>query len=100
MTDREIARLFRAQFWGRMTRDEFVDALMADGVKPERLKRLSSGYPVSRKEGSGLIAKWAPETARLRLQLMPASYLELEKIASFAFDDYISGRDVAHDEER
>jgi deoxycytidylate deaminase len=60
------------------------------GVGPRRFfdlfsVRLGSGYPLSRKDRSGHVIEWKPEQARLRLQMLPVSYLDLELIASNMF---------------
>ncbi|QDV34971.1 anti-phage dCTP deaminase [Tautonia plasticadhaerens] len=65
------------------------------GVGPRRFfdlfsMGLSSGYPVVRKDKrTGKVIDWKPETARLRLQLMPLSYLQLETLAGSLFTDFL-----------
>jgi deoxycytidylate deaminase len=69
------------------------------GVGPRRFfdlfsMGLSSGYPVVRKEKrTGNVIEWKPENARLRLQLMPLSYLQLETLAGSLFDDFLLQRE-------
>ena len=61
------------------------------GVGPRRFFdlfsiRLGSGYPLERKDASGRVMGWRPEHGRLRLQMLPASYLDLEFIAGDMFN--------------
>jgi cytidine deaminase len=61
------------------------------GVGPRRFfdlfsVRLGSGYTVKRKNRvTGLTVEWKPENGRLRLQMLPVSYLDLELLASDMF---------------
>jgi deoxycytidylate deaminase len=60
------------------------------GVGPRRFfdlfsVRLGSGYNLRRKDASGRVRDWKPEQGRLRLQMLPVSYLELELLASDMF---------------
>jgi deoxycytidylate deaminase len=60
------------------------------GVGPRRFfdlfsMRLGSGYPLMRKDGNGRALVWQPEQGRLRLQMLPVSYLDLELLASDMF---------------
>lgn len=66
------------------------------GVGPRRFfdlfsNRLGSGYALKRKDAAGRKLKWRPEQGRLRLQMLPASYLDLELVAS---DMYNEAREV------
>jgi deoxycytidylate deaminase len=61
------------------------------GIGPRRFfdlfsVRLGSGYPVRRKDEEGHAVEWKPEGSRLRIQMLPASYLELELLASSRFN--------------
>lgn len=61
------------------------------GVGPRRFfdlfsMRLGSGYALKRKDSTGHIIQWNAEAARLRLQMLPVSYLDLELIASAMFN--------------
>ncbi len=61
------------------------------GVGPRRFfdlfsLRLGSGRRLNRKNLDGAALKWRPENGTLRLQMLPASYLDLELIASNMFD--------------
>lgn len=64
------------------------------GIGPRRFfdlfsMNLSSGYPIIRKQGEGQAKNWQPKTARLRLQMLPSTYLHLEKQAASFFNDKI-----------
>jgi len=71
---------------GRVRFEPFV------GVGPRRFfdlfsVRLGSGYTVKRKKrDDGSKLDWKPENGRLRLQMLPASYLDLEYVASDMFN--------------
>jgi deoxycytidylate deaminase len=61
------------------------------GVGPRRFfdlfsVRLGSGYPLKRKDADGNALEWKPEHGRLRLQMLPVSYLDLELVASDMFN--------------
>jgi deoxycytidylate deaminase len=61
------------------------------GVGPRRFfdlfsMKLGSGYPLKRKDGAGAVIDWKAELIRLRLQMLPASYLDLELVASGMFE--------------
>ena len=61
------------------------------GIGPRRFfdlfsARLGSGYTLKRKDVAGKKLEWKPEQGRLRLQMLPASYLDLEFIASDMFN--------------
>jgi len=67
------------------------------GVGPRRFfdlfsMKLSSGYPVQRKREDGHTLEWKPETSRLRLQLLPLSYLRLEPMAAEIFAEFLESR--------
>lgn len=47
---------------------------------------LSSGYPLKRKDNDGNIINWKPEKAKLRIQMLPCSYLDIETLASARFE--------------
>ena len=70
---------------GNQTKVEFVPFV---GIGPRRFidlfsMRSGSGYPVRRKENDGKTLKWKQEdNGRLRTQLPPYSYIDLESIAS------------------
>jgi hypothetical protein len=60
------------------------------GVGPRRFfdlfsTQLGSGYPIRRKDESGRLMEWKPEKSRLRLQMLPVSYLDLEILANHMF---------------
>ena len=63
------------------------------GVGPRRFFdlfsiRLGSGYSVDRKNReTGKVLDWKSDLIRLRLQMRPASYLDLELIASELFNE-------------
>lgn len=53
---------------------------------------LGSGIPIRRKDDeTGETLKWEPKNARLRLQMRPSSYLDLESAASYIFEDFMKG---------
>jgi deoxycytidylate deaminase len=69
---------------------EFVTFEPFMGVGPRRFfdlfsTRLSSGYPIKRNDAGNRLP-WKPEDGRLRLQMQPASYLDLELLASDMFN--------------
>jgi deoxycytidylate deaminase len=68
------------------------------GVGPRRFfdlfsTRLGSGYPIRRKDDKGKRLEWKPEDGRLRLQMLPASYLDLELLASDMFNQACSAEE-------
>lgn len=71
------------------------------GVGPRKFfdlfsMELSSGYPLMRKDKkSGKVVDWKPEKARLRLQLMPLSYLQLETLAGSLFTDFLQQKELS-----
>lgn len=70
---------------GRVRFEPFV------GVGPRRFfdlfsTGLGSGYPIKRKDDDARKVEWSPKAGRLRLQMLPASYLDLELIASDMFN--------------
>lgn len=62
------------------------------GVGPRRFfdlfsVRLGAGYPLQRKDEYGLVIPWAlDKTSKVRVQMLPGSYLDLEKEAQDQFD--------------
>lgn len=63
------------------------------GIGPRRFfdlfsMRLGSGYRLKRKHRSGSVVEWRPEDGKLRTQMLPVSYLDLEMGASEAFKLY------------
>lgn len=65
------------------------------GIGPRRFfdlfsMNLSVGYPVKRKEPDGKIREWRHATARLRLQMLPSTYLDLEHQAAASFEKLIT----------
>jgi deoxycytidylate deaminase len=63
------------------------------GVGPRRFFDLfsmnfGSGYPMRRKDEEGHIVDWKPENSKLRMQLIPSSYIDLEWMAAFIFNRY------------
>ncbi|MDZ4830436.1 MAG: hypothetical protein SGJ09_09600 [Phycisphaerae bacterium] len=70
---------------GKVSFEPFV------GVGPRRFfdlfsTRLGSGYRLKRKDPDGPRVDWELKKSKLRLQMIPLSYLELEKIASRMLD--------------
>lgn len=60
------------------------------GVGPRRFfdlfsMKLGSGYPLKRKDAEGQVVKWKQESSKMRIQMLPCSYAELELIASSMF---------------
>jgi deoxycytidylate deaminase len=43
---------------------------------------LGGGYPIDRKDDAGQIVKWDPHDCRLRMQMLPTSYIERETSAA------------------
>jgi len=73
------------------------------GVGPRRFfdlfsMHLGSGYPMKRKDEQGLTLDWKPEGSKLRIQLLPCSYIELETLAAAMFDQY--RRKTHHEDKR
>ena len=61
------------------------------GIGPRRFfdlfsMRLGSGEELRRKDSDGRTVPWKPEEARLRLRMLPCSYLDLELVASAMFN--------------
>lgn len=74
------------------------------GVGPRRFfdlfsLRLGSGYPVKRKDKAGASLKFNAGNGRLRLQMLPASYLDLEYIASNMFRDVLEAQSQKENED-
>ncbi len=68
------------------------------GVGPRRFfdlfsMRLGSGYPLKRKDNEGQVVQWKLEASRLRIQMLPCSYVELELIASSMFNEVRKRKD-------
>jgi hypothetical protein len=62
------------------------------GVGPRRFidlfsMRLGSGYPLQRKDVDGRKKAWQRAGAKVRTQMVPCSYLELEILASSMFNE-------------
>ena len=71
---------FESEGVGKVTYQAFV------GVGPRRYfdlfsMKLSSGYPMVRKNEDGSIKDWERRFARPRVPMLPTSYLEREKLA-------------------
>jgi hypothetical protein len=64
------------------------------GIGPRRFfdlfsVRLGAGYPLKRKDDDGLVIPWdLSKTSTLRVQMLPGSYLDLEREAKAQFDKY------------
>ena len=62
------------------------------GIGPRRFfdlfsVRLGAGYPLQRKDDDGLVIPWElSKTSTLRVQMLPGSYLDLEREAKAQFD--------------
>jgi len=62
------------------------------GVGPRRFfdlfsVRLGAGYPLKRKDDDGLVIPWElNQNSKLRVQMLPGSYLELESEAKIRFE--------------
>jgi deoxycytidylate deaminase len=72
------------------------------GVGPRRFfdlfsMRLGSGYPLKRKDDAGQVVSWKQEGSRLRIQMLPCSYVELELIASSLFNKGRKAKEDAHE---
>lgn len=72
------------------------------GVGPQRFldlfsMRLGAGRPLSRKDSDGKAVQWTENDARLRTQLLPVSYLELEKVSAMKFRSW--AEEESHAEE-
>ncbi|MBC8873617.1 MAG: dCMP deaminase family protein [Planctomycetes bacterium] len=70
------------------------------GVGPRRFfdlfsMRLGSGYPLKRKDETGHTIEWKPEDSRLRIQMLPCSYIELELVASSMFNEFRKQKEKA-----
>lgn len=73
------------------------------GVGPRRFfdlfsMRLGSGYPLKRKGPDGQIVEWTQEGSRLRIQMLPCSYLELELLASSMFNTFREAKEARNGE--
>ena len=61
------------------------------GVGPRRFfdlfsMRLGTGIPLKRKDDAGKVVAWNPETSKLWIQMLPTSYLEVERLAANLFE--------------
>jgi len=54
---------------------------------------LGNGSPINRKTKDGKIVKWETESAKLRMQMLPTSYVERESLATNALEEYLGGND-------
>ncbi len=71
------------------------------GIGPRRFfelfsMKLGSGYPIPRKDRDGQVLKWEPEGSRLRIQMLPCSYLDLEIAAANMFENYVKPQEIDH----
>ena len=48
-----------------------------------------SGYPLKRKNKDGTSIEWDKDNGRLRMQMLPCSYLEREKLAANLLNEYL-----------
>jgi cytidine deaminase len=74
------------------------------GVGPRRFfdlfsTKLGSGFPIKRKDEQGLNVDWPTEVTAARLQMYPGSYIDLEQIASKAFEKLNSNFGWSDEEE-
>jgi hypothetical protein len=53
---------------------------------------------LKRKDDEGQIVQWKQEASRLRIQMLPCSYVELELIASSLFNKVRKAKEDTHDE--
>lgn len=51
--------------------------------------RLGSGYPIERKTRGGEVVDWKEKTARIRMRLLPSSYIERETLAASLLDELL-----------
>jgi len=63
------------------------------GVGPRRFfdmfsMHLSSGNPMIRKNETGRVIKWTPDQAKLRIQMLPSSYINRETMVASIFSNY------------
>lgn len=73
------------------------------GVGPRRFldlfsMQLGSGYPLQRKDPEGQVLDWKPGESKLRIQMLPCSYVELEISASSMFNEFRKLKEDACDE--
>jgi len=52
-----------------------------------------SGYPIKRKNKNGAVVDWSEENGRLRMQMLPCSYLERETLAANLVKEYLEKND-------
>lgn len=50
---------------------------------------LGSGYPIKRKNSEGSVIPWGEETSKLRMQMLPSSYIERETLSASIINDYM-----------
>jgi hypothetical protein len=51
--------------------------------------KFGSGYPLKRKNKDGTVAEWDKKNGRLRMQMLPCSYLEREDLAANLLSHYL-----------
>ena len=51
--------------------------------------KFGSGYPLKRKNKDGTVIKWNKKDGRLRMQMLPCSYLERERLAADLLSHYM-----------
>lgn len=66
------------------------------GVGPRKFFDLfstnqGSGYPIIRKTDEGQNVAWSESTAKLRIQMLPCSYIERESLAAALLSTYLKG---------
>lgn len=60
---------------------------------------MSSGYPIERKDGkSGTTIEWNQEKGRLRVPLLPTTYIEREELAVTEFETLMEENDESNEE--
>lgn len=57
--------------------------------------RLGSGYALQRKDGDGQVLAWRQEESKLRIQMLPCSYIELELVARSMFNEAGGQKEVS-----
>ncbi|WP_413836985.1 deaminase [Desulfobacula sp.] len=51
--------------------------------------KFGSGYPLKRKNKDGTVSEWNKKNGRLRMQMLPCSYLEREDLAANLLSHYL-----------
>jgi len=51
--------------------------------------KFGSGYPLKRNNKDGTVIKWNKKNGKLRMQMLPCSYLEREKLAANLLTQYL-----------